>query len=59
MSELLFENILKTSRAYEMMLADVKKGLGHAYRIICADDDLADSFSLLVAASVFCEGGDA
>ncbi len=59
MSELLFENILKTSRAYEMMLADVKKGLGHAYRIICADDDLADSFSLLVAASVFCERGDA
>ncbi len=59
MSELLFENILKSSRAYELMLADIKKGLGHAYRIVCADDDLTDSFLTLVAASVFCANKNA
>lgn len=59
MSELLFEKSLRASRAYELMLADIKKGLGHAYRIISADDDLADSFFTLVAAAVFCSEGDA
>lgn len=59
MSELLFEKLLRSSRAYELMLADIKKGIGHAYRIVCADDDLADGFCTLVAASVFCERGDA
>ena len=41
------------------MLADIKKGLGHAYRIVCADDDLTDSFLTLVAASVFCANKNA
>ncbi len=57
MSELAFEKSLKASRAFEIMLADIKKGLGHAYRIVCADSDLADSFCLLVAANAFCPNG--
>lgn len=59
MSELPFENALRQSRAYKFMLADIKKGIGHAYRVICADDDLADSFCTLVAATCFCKSGDA
>ncbi len=59
MSELQFEKSLRGSRAYEIMLADIRKGLGHAYRIVSADDDLADSFFSLVAATVFCQSGDA
>lgn len=59
MSELLFEKSLRGSRAYELMLSDVKNGLGHAYRVICDDDDLVDSFFTLVAATVFCQNGDA
>lgn len=59
MSELPFEKSLRASRAYEIMLADIKKCIGHAYRLISADDDLADSFALLVAATLFCPTHDA
>ena len=59
MSDLLFEDLLRKSRAFETMLSDIKRGLGHAYMIVSADDDLVDSFLTLTAAAAMCKEGDA
>lgn len=55
MSVLTFENALKKSRAYNLIMSDLKSGLGHAYIVASGDDDVVDEFFTLVAASVFCE----
>ena len=59
MSQLTFEKALRSSRAYSLISSDVKAGLGHAYMLVCADDDVTDEFFTLVAMSVYCKNHDA
>lgn len=54
MSELVFENALKNSRAFKQIQSDLKSGLSHAYIIASGDDDVLDEFFTLVAAAVYC-----
>jgi len=55
---LTFEKALKGSRAYGLLMSDLKTGLGHAYIVASGDDDVVDEFFTLVAASVYCENGN-
>lgn len=54
MSELNFLAPLKNSRAFSLLKNDFGAGLGHAYMIVSADDDVVDEFFTLVACAVFC-----
>ena len=54
MNPLVFENALRGSRAFKLILGDKRMGLGHAYIIASGDDDAVDEFFTLVAASVYC-----
>ncbi len=58
MNVLTFEKALKGSRAYGLLMSDLKTGLGHAYIVASGDDDVVDEFFTLVAASVYCENGN-
>jgi len=53
-SELNFLAPLKNSRAFSLLKNDFGAGLGHAYMIVSADDDVVDEFFTLVACAVFC-----
>lgn len=55
MNSLVFENALRTSRAYDLILNDLKLRLGHAYLIASGDDDVVDEFFTLIAMSVYCQ----
>lgn len=58
MSDLTFENALRSSRAYSLIRNDLKSGLGHAYMVVSQDDDIVDEFFTLVAAGVYCACDD-
>lgn len=55
MSELVFENALKNSRAFKQIGSDLKSGLSHAYIIASGDDDVIDEFFTLIAAAIYCK----
>ena len=55
MSELVFEDTLKGSRAYHLLQADFRLALGHAYMLVSSDDDTLKEFFTLIASTVFCE----
>ena len=57
MSLLTFENALKGSKAFGLILNDLKLGLGHAYLISSGDDDVVDEFFTLTAMAVYCSEG--
>ena len=59
MSELTFENALRSSRAYSLIRSDLSTGLGHAYMVVSADDDVVDEFFTLVGESIYCKTHDA
>ena len=59
MSEITFEKVLRASRAYGLMHNDFSSGLGHAYMVVSPDDEIVDEFFTLVAASVYCQNGNA
>lgn len=54
MSGLAFEKQLRNSRAFRLIRNDFHTELGHAYMIVCADDDVTDEFFTLISASVYC-----
>lgn len=55
MSGLMFDTVLKQSKAFRFILSDLKIGLGHAYSVISGDDDVVDEFFTLIAAAVYCK----
>lgn len=59
MSSLTFENALRSSRAYSLIRGDLVAGLGHAYMVVSADDDVVDEFFTLVGESIYCPTHDA
>ncbi len=59
MSEITFEKVLRASRAYGLIHNDFSSGLGHAYMVVSPDDEIVDEFFTLVAASVYCQNGNA
>lgn len=59
MNKPVFANVLKTSKAYELIKHDLSQGLGHAYLVVSADDDAVAQLFTLIAATVFCENGSA
>ncbi len=59
MSAIPFESALRGSRIYSLLCSELKTAPGHAYLVTCADDELTDAFFTLVAATVFCQRGDA
>lgn len=54
-----FYDILKNSRAYEIIKKDIATALGHAYMIVSPDEEILDEFFTLIAAAAYCEKGDA
>ena len=54
MSEPLFTNTLKGSRAYQLLEGDFRQGLGHAYMLVSSDDEVVKEFFTLIASTVFC-----
>ncbi len=59
MNELTFENALRSSKAYSLIRSDLSTGLGHAYMVVSADDDVVDEFFTLVGESIYCKTHDA
>lgn len=59
MSGIAFEDALKASRAYSLIRGDFRLGLGHAYMVVSADDEIVDEFFNLIGATVFCETNSA
>lgn len=59
MSELTFDKALRASRAYNLIRNDFETGLGHAYMIVCCDDEITDEFFTLVGASIYCQNRSA
>lgn len=55
MSEMLFTDTLKSSRAYELLQGDFRHELGHAYMLVSSDDEAVKEFFTLIAMSVFCQ----
>ncbi len=55
MSDITFNKPLRNSRAYQLLRNDFGEGLGHAYMIVSADDEVVDEFFTLISASIFCE----
>ena len=55
MSELVFEDTLKNSRAYHLLSNDFRLELGHAYMLVSPDDDTVKEFFTLIATTIFCE----
>lgn len=55
----LFQDTLKTSKAYKLIRGDFEQGLGHAYLVVSPDDDALASLFTLIASTVFCENGSA
>lgn len=55
MSELVFEDTLKNSRAYHLLSNDFRLDLGHAYMLVSPDDDTVKEFFTLIATTIFCE----
>ena len=54
MSEPLFTNALKASKAYQLLEGDFRQGLGHAYMLVSSDDEVVKEFFTLIASTVFC-----
>lgn len=59
MSDITFENALRSSHAYDLIRNDFDGELGHAYMIVSSDDEIVDEFFTLVAASVYCKNHSA
>ena len=55
MSELLFKDTLKGSRAYQLLQKDCVQELGHAYMLVSSDADSLKEFFILVASTIFCD----
>lgn len=55
MKEILFEKALKDSKAYKLLLGDIRSGLGHAYTVVSSDDEIVLEFFSLIAATLFCD----
>lgn len=55
MSEIVFEDTLKNSRAYNLLRNDFRLDIGHAYMLVSADEDTVKEFFTLIAATIFCE----
>ncbi len=51
---LTFAKPIAASRAFATVLSDLKNGLGHAYMLVCGDDETAAEFFTLTAAAVYC-----
>ncbi|HKL93997.1 MAG TPA: hypothetical protein VJZ69_01785 [Clostridia bacterium] len=54
MKQILFENALRESRAYQILQNDLKVGLSHAYMFVSPDDEAIASFFMMMACSTFC-----
>lgn len=54
MSEIVFENTLRKSRAFDLVSKDMRLGLGHAYLVVSPDDEIVKEFFTLVGAAIFC-----
>ena len=39
MKEIVFEKALRESKAYKLLLGDIRAGLGHAYTVVSSDDE--------------------
>ena len=59
MSEVMFEDALKGSRAFNLISNDFRLGLGHAYMVVSNDDEIVKEFFSLLAAAAFCESKSA
>lgn len=55
MNKPLFADVLKTSKAYQLIKSDFSRGLGNAYLVVSSDEDALSQFFTLVAAMVFCD----
>ncbi len=55
MSEIVFEDTLKGSRAYHLLRNDFRLDIGHAYMLVSADSETVKDFFTLIAATVFCD----
>ncbi len=55
MSELVFEDTLKGSRAYNLLRNDFRLDVGHAYMLVSADSEAVKEFFTLLAATIFCD----
>ena len=54
MSQPVFADTLKHSRAYKLLQGDFHHELGHAYMLVSADDEVLKEFFTLIASTVFC-----
>ena len=59
MSQYLFTDTLKSSRAYELLQGDFRHELGHAYMLVSSDDEAVKEFFSLIASTVFCKSKSA
>lgn len=55
MSEILFEDTLKNSRAYNILRSDFRLEVGHAYMLVSPDNEIVKEFFTLLASTIFCE----
>lgn len=59
MSGLLFEKPLRSSRAFDIISRDIKKGIGHAYMIVSQDEEALEEFVTLFSCAVYCKDNSA
>lgn len=59
MSAPVFENTLRASRAFDVIVKDMRLGLGHAYMVVSPDDETVKDFFTLVGAAIFCKAKSA
>lgn len=55
----LFYDAVMGSRAFSLFLKDASSSLGHAYMVVCPDDETVAEFFTLAATTLFCETGSA
>lgn len=55
MKEIAFEKALRESKAYKLLLGDIRSGLGHAYAVVSSDDEIVAQFFSLLAATLYCD----
>ncbi len=53
-NEIIFENALSESKAFEIVKNDLVSGLGHAYMIVSPDDEAVYQLFRLIACEVLC-----
>lgn len=54
MNHVSFEKTLRQSRAFEMIKKDISQNLSHAYLLVSPDEDVAQSFLMLVSCAIYC-----